>query len=384
MKRHLLLFTLLFAAVSVSAQDCSELFFSSYVEGSNNNKAIEIYNPTSEAVSLNDYSIARYNNGATAVEDQTTVNIGQLAGGNSVMVDPYSTFVIVLDKRDKEAMCLDFPIWYGNMLIDTLRDSLDVPILDDEGEVIFTNQFEEVPECNGGGFYPIHGEEYDYNEKYDLAGKANIFGSPVYNENKTIYWNGNDAIALIKGVSANADYSNIVDVVGVIGEDPAITYPSAGAWIDTLGYAVTKDRTLIRRRAIKTGQVKAAGLGDAWDVNTDPYQWVSLPRNTFDVLGSHECECDPNFLGNNSILSNLVEVNVFPNPASQSFINIQADMNFESVELYSISGELVAQRKVMGRLNNYQMALDNIAPGLYILKLDMGTEGMITRKLSIQ
>lgn len=41
----------------------SSLFFSEYIEGSSNNKALEIYNPTQDTVFLADYRIAQSNNG---------------------------------------------------------------------------------------------------------------------------------------------------------------------------------------------------------------------------------------------------------------------------------------------------------------------------------
>lgn len=44
--------------------DCGHLIISEYIEGSSNNKVIEIYNPTSEAVDLSDYSVAVYQNGS--------------------------------------------------------------------------------------------------------------------------------------------------------------------------------------------------------------------------------------------------------------------------------------------------------------------------------
>lgn len=46
------------------AQPASDLFFSEYIEGSSNNKALEIYNPTSQAVNLGDYVIKSANNGS--------------------------------------------------------------------------------------------------------------------------------------------------------------------------------------------------------------------------------------------------------------------------------------------------------------------------------
>jgi predicted extracellular nuclease len=43
----------------------ADLFFSEYVEGSGNNKALEIYNPGSSAVDLSGYSIKNFDNGKT-------------------------------------------------------------------------------------------------------------------------------------------------------------------------------------------------------------------------------------------------------------------------------------------------------------------------------
>ena len=68
MKKILLLMSVIFA-ISVNAQDCSDLFISEYIEGPANNNAIEIYNPTTTSINLNDYTIKRYANGATSGPD---------------------------------------------------------------------------------------------------------------------------------------------------------------------------------------------------------------------------------------------------------------------------------------------------------------------------
>ena len=59
-KTLLSIFTLV--AMNTVAQDCSDLFISEYVEGSGNNKALEIYNPTTTSIALNGYKIERYSN----------------------------------------------------------------------------------------------------------------------------------------------------------------------------------------------------------------------------------------------------------------------------------------------------------------------------------
>jgi Secretion system C-terminal sorting domain/FG-GAP-like repeat/Lamin Tail Domain len=64
--------------------DCSELLFSEYIEGSSFNKAIEIYNPTANAINLTDYQITVHSSGNVGA-NQTLNLVGTIA--------PYSTFV---------------------------------------------------------------------------------------------------------------------------------------------------------------------------------------------------------------------------------------------------------------------------------------------------
>ena len=88
MKKILLSVTVLFA-MSVNAQimDCSELFISEYVEGSSQNKAIEVYNPTNAAIDLSSYTIERYSNGATNSAGGEDTNLtGLVASGGAFVV----------------------------------------------------------------------------------------------------------------------------------------------------------------------------------------------------------------------------------------------------------------------------------------------------------
>ena len=85
-------------AMSVNAQDCSELFFSEYVEGWSQNKAIEVYNPTNATIDLSAYQIERYSNGATNSSAGGVTNLaGMLASGDAFVLtngetDTSSTF----------------------------------------------------------------------------------------------------------------------------------------------------------------------------------------------------------------------------------------------------------------------------------------------------
>jgi hypothetical protein len=49
-------------ALETPAVDSENLFFSEYIEGSSNNKVLEIYNPTGAAVDLSEYTVQQSNN----------------------------------------------------------------------------------------------------------------------------------------------------------------------------------------------------------------------------------------------------------------------------------------------------------------------------------
>jgi len=68
-----------------------ELFFSEYVEGSSNNKALEIYNPTSGTVDLSAYSVQMWSRSATGVPvastaTQTLALTGMLPAGKTLVI----------------------------------------------------------------------------------------------------------------------------------------------------------------------------------------------------------------------------------------------------------------------------------------------------------
>lgn len=95
MKKSILLLVLIVTA-SLNAQaqnDCSDLFFSEYVEGSSQNKAIEIYNPTEVTIDLSDYRVERFSNGAT---NSSSGGVTTLSG----MLAPFDAFVLTNGETD--------------------------------------------------------------------------------------------------------------------------------------------------------------------------------------------------------------------------------------------------------------------------------------------
>ena len=219
---------LLVMSVNAQITDCSELFISEYVEGSGNNKALEIYNPTSSAIDLGEYIVIRYSNGSNSA---TPVYAIQLVG----MIPANDVHVGVLDKRNPAGLANELPV----------ADSLQA--------------------------------------------KADAFYSPDYNANKTWYWNGNDAIVLAKGSVNDILNSVKVDVFGKIGEG-AIS--SDGGWTNVAsagfisnGYYWTEDHTLMRKSTVLSGDI------DALDPFNVGLEWDSLAEDSWNNLGAHTCDC---------------------------------------------------------------------------------------------
>lgn len=212
---------------------CSDLYISEYLEGTSQNKAIEIYNPTPFDVNLSEYTISTYNNGNTSPTNQ------QVLSGTLTSEDVY-----VITHSDASALILA-----------------------------------EADESSGISWF-----------------------------------NGNDAIAL---------YHNdvLIDILGVIGEDPGESTP----WdVNGVEFGMA-EHTLVRNPLINSGETD-------WLIGQS--QWDVYPQNTFDFIGSHTatpCNFDEtptvSFVTQSLVTQegNMVSVNVsvaFPISEVEAEINL--------------------------------------------------------------
>ena len=91
-------FLLTLTATAASAQ-CTDLFFSEYIEGSSSNKALELYNPTGNAVDLTDYVLYRFNNGSATASDSLFPQ-GSVAAGDVFVIANPSAIASILAVSD--------------------------------------------------------------------------------------------------------------------------------------------------------------------------------------------------------------------------------------------------------------------------------------------
>ena len=249
MKKLVLFIAALLSSGALFAQtDCSDLFISEYVEGWNNNKGLELYNPTSAPIVLdNVYRIIRWSNGST-LSDQDIQYVVYPIG----TINRYEAFVII---QDTIPAGQDTMVWQG------LRKHADW---------LAPYAYGTTPPTPGGN---------------------------------CIFWNGDDAISLQKK-QPNGTWKDI-DIFGEIGVRPSNwqgppNYNPSGAWTDTKPYVIgtgkylTKSKTLIRKHAIKRGVDRSVmihyGDSSTGDVPNSFYallEYDSMPANFFDSLGFH-------------------------------------------------------------------------------------------------
>jgi len=301
MKKLLLAISVCTFGLSAQAQtqDCSELFISEYVVGSGNNRALEIYNPTDAPIDLAGYNVGRFRDGAG-----TPMLLNEGTGMMTGMIAPYGTYVIVVDKRN--------PLGTG----------FEAPVDD------------------------------------ALLAVADVFVNPVYvQSNSPFYFNGDDAVPLIKGTST------LIDIIGRIGEDPGT------AWSDANGTWWTVNKTLVRKPTILKGDT------DGLDEFLPEVEWDSLPNNTFTNLGWHDCACSALSVRDQE----PAKMNVFPNPAADKVLMISANKDIAAIQVYDIIGRQAEEVKMAQGIRTNRLDLTALHDGIYVVRLLM-TDGTVASR----
>ncbi|MCF8256442.1 MAG: lamin tail domain-containing protein [Flavobacteriales bacterium] len=284
-------------------QDCSELFISEYVVGSGNNRALELYNPTNAPIDMAGYNVGRFRDGAG-----TPMLLNEETGMLTGTIAPYGTYVIVVDKRDPNGTGFEAPV-------------------DDA-----------------------------------LLAVGDVFVNPVYvQSNSPFYFNGDDAVPLIKGTS------DLIDVVGRIGEDPGT------AWSDGNGTWWTVDKTLIRKSTVLKGDT------DGLDAFLPEVEWDSLPEDSFTNLGWHDCACSALSVRNQE----PAKMNVFPNPSADKVLMISANKDIAAIEVYDIIGRQAEEVKMAQGIRTNRLDLSTLQDGIYVVRLLMADGTVASRRVMI-
>ncbi len=329
MKKTLLSLSLITLALVGKAQNCSELFISEYVESTNNDKALEIYNPTSSAITINqDYRIVRYNNGTGSFTGAPATQ--QYVILNAHTIQPYDVWVLVIDKRNPTGTGSEIPVSAA------------------------------------------------------LQAVADTFVCPDYNISYALSHNGNDAISLQKNVGGNWGY---VDIIGEIGFDPVIGWadcpPFYGSDCVSSKKVHTEDHTMIRKASVKNGRITNEAFNPTlqWDTLTEN-KLINNLAVTNHQLGSHTCDCQ--VVGVKEYVK-LSQVKLFPNPASKSSLIsfLSADRKMSSIKVNNVFGQEVKSIEIEKPTLKTEQEL-NLSAGIYFIEINFENNISTIEKLIIE
>ncbi len=341
MKKILLFAALMFPAGFLLAQtNCSDIFMSEHIEGWNNNKAVELYNPTSSPIVLdNVYRIVRFSNGSST-SDQDIQYVVYPKG----TIDPYKTFVIIQDT------------------IPAGQDTMVWPGLRKKANWLAPYAYGTTPPTPGGN---------------------------------CVFWNGDDAVSLQK-LQPNQTWKDI-DIFGEIGVRPKNwqgTYSPSGAWTDTKPYILgtgkylTKSKTLVRKHTVKYGidRIAMSHYGDSLTggIPNSFYalkEYDTLPANFFDSLGSHWCDCKTSQAVNE--IQNSERITIQPNPVINGQFTVISTFEIASIEVISPAGQSVFSRKYSSRMTEISVTLSDVSAGVYFLKVINNSGQAVIRKIII-
>jgi hypothetical protein len=358
MKKHYLLLSAAMLLAGAAHAQGTELFFSEYDEGAHQSgvnyggtanstgseRALEIYNPTRSTVNLNPYAIRRYSNGSAAVTEEEKLfrsNSSQVSTGANTLSSG-STFVVAC----------------GEVTLPTILAA--------------ANQFS--------------------------VGHTPTSGPTVITGGGVVYFNGDDAVALVRYPSGTAGLPTpsagvIIDIIGVIGYQPAASGSGGtGNWSgyntadDVAGvhtYVTSANESIVRRPAISGGlRVNPAqatyNIADEWSMystafngpggtsNPGGQSYVNLGLHTYTgpigvyqtTLATHDSELEK--LNNG--------ISIYPNPASSTATVELKNVKVGSLTVINGLGQRIVAQPTGATQEKLTLDLSGLKPGLYFVQ----------------
>jgi hypothetical protein len=343
MKKTLLSLTLMTVALFGKAQNCTDLIISEYVEGTNNNKALEFYNTSSSPISLANYRVIRWDNGSTS-SDQNPEGVMQLP--TNITLQPYESYVIALNLTDPTGTGQNAPI---DLALQAKADTL------------------LCPGCATG------------------TGNSRV-----------LCFNGDDALELQKTTNGGSSWA-MVDIFACKGERPS---NSQGTFSPTAGWTIlfpfssipatydsqtqgpyflqywSQDKTLKRKPTVKNG-IKTNPAPETFNASV---QWDTLSVNNFSGLGSHVCDCQQ--VGIKELNKSFAFV-IYPNPAKNT-IYLKSENLINQVVIYNVIGQEVKVSKLNKGLLNAMIDVSSLTNGVYTVLITDNLNTTSVRKLIIE
>jgi hypothetical protein len=361
MKNLLLFLSVIFTALFASAQTPTDLFFSEYVEGSGNNKGVEIYNPTNQPIDLSKYYVVRFSNGSSVfTEGGVTKLIGTL--------QPYTTHVLINGQTTSTSSS---PACSPELqaMADQLDGAYPAPTYMNGNDAIalIKTPNGEAPNTNLSNVTSV-----------DLIGQIGL-GNLISGETGWSY---------VKDTTVNYT-ANELPVSGKVINYIVQSKATNGTSFGPFWMSWTSDHTLIRKPHIVKGVV----------TNPIPFnvsmEWDTVPakidtaghfvyKDIWDKLGSHACIADPAYPSAIKETSFTGTITIYPNPVVADRFSISASLPFKSVQIFDVIGKEVYSLTLSSASKQTEVLTAGLDNGMYLVKIVFSDKSTSVQKILVK
>ncbi|MCF8226134.1 MAG: T9SS type A sorting domain-containing protein [Bacteroidales bacterium] len=333
MRKLILTAGAIFSVIGLMAQeDCSELFFSEYLEGTGNNKGLEVYNPTDEVINLNAYYVARYSNGSNTYTDG---GITQLQG----FIQPYKTHFIVNGQTTSTEIS---PASDPNLR--ALAQQLD----HDYPAPTYMNGNDAI------ALFKDTGGSGDVND-FVLVDLFGIIGGGMPPDGEG--W---------ASITDQWIYRNVYEAGEVVGQDSfyVTNYIIPDGYYFLKWWLWSANHALVRKPGVKKGVTAATMPTVEFNVTME---WDTVPggADVWDSLNAHYCNCEfPTAIENKNVIESI---SIYPNPFTSS-VKVFADEPIQSVAIFDLTGKRVFSRKLKG-IRREAFNIEHLSEGIYLVQV---------------
>lgn len=359
MNKILTLLAGLFCSASIYAQ--TDIFFSEYVEGSENNKALEIYNPTNAPVDLSSYYIARYSNGETTY---TKGGVTQLKG----VLQPDSAFVFVNGQTSSTETS---PATSAALqaLADQLDGAYPAPTYMNGNDAI---ALLKATDGNLASAIPV-----------DLIGQIGLLSQISAEEGWAPF-----SDTIVSYIIDNVSYKHTIKNYIIKSTDDTKKASYGPYWL-----AWTQDHTLRRKYNIVSG-VKAnpAGFNPSleWDTVSISTSYIDTVTNEtkykqqykdiWDGLGKHSCVAHSG-VGNHQLKT--AKLQVYPTLIKNQKFTVNSEEPVSSIAIFNSIGQLVQTMKYSNAAKQFEVQIPELKKGMYLVKFETSGSYPKTVKITV-
>lgn len=322
--------------VTAAPTGCTDLFISEYIEGSSNNKAIEIYNPTAAPINLATYDLAYYFNGSATVSGTFALTGTIPAYGTHVVSNSgASAAILALSNQTTGGMTFN-----GDDAIALRKSGVNIDIIGQigtdpgaqwgagnestEDNTIIRNFAIQIGDANGADAFNPATEWTGFATDYisDLGNHSNSCAPPM----PEINVQGN-SVSILDG-----------DTTPIVGDDT--NFGSA----DIAGGTIVKTFTIQNTgtAVLNIGAISFTGThGTNFTVTTPPSATVAIGGST-----TFQVTFDPTIVGAHNAEISIVNNDVNENPYN-----------------FAITGNGFATPNIVLSSSNPAVAASNITQG---------------------